>query len=185
MHNLCIIGLDQEGRRSFASDNSERPNKFQRYIQLRDILGRQCTRLVLFDTGAGSSFITRGTLLAMGNPKDYKIPGKINTYRSPIDASAHTTPTHCIYFSMWCTDIGFSDRQVKLKIIEVPEVLPIMVGRHLMDNHPQLLSRLQQCDSNVSEVESYPDVLAPVLKARRSKSKHASAPQELQPLTHA
>ncbi|KAH7348761.1 hypothetical protein BKA65DRAFT_267079 [Rhexocercosporidium sp. MPI-PUGE-AT-0058] len=169
MHNLAMIGADQESRKSFSSDVI---NIYQKYIQLVDSDGRYFQVLVQFDTGASSSFISRGTLARIGTHTEYDIPDKYAyTYKSPIDPDASKKPIRYIEVQMANEELAFFDRKVRLKIIEVPSEFQIIIGRNKMHKHRKtgLLARLEQSESDIKDDEASPRIIFPLFKAHRTK----------------
>lgn len=147
--------------------------KFQKYVELIDLQGNQYTVLALFDTGASSNFVSRGILSQIGSHKEYDIPQEYRAiFRSPIAADTHRAPTRCIFVKLWNKKLGFYDHNVKLEIIEVPEMFEIIIGRNLMARHskkPSLLTRLEQSESGAIEKDASPPINAPLFKRRRFK----------------
>lgn len=173
MQSLGMIGSDSASIRTF---NSHVANIFQKYMELEDERGTGFRAPAQFDTGASSNFITRGMLNRIGRHKERDIPYDcIKTFISPINADQNTRPTRFIYVKMWKEQINFFDRKVKLKIIEVLEEWPIIIGRNLMlspknNETPCLLTRLAQSENEFPDDESFPELIAPLFKDRKSKS---------------
>ncbi|KAG4434431.1 hypothetical protein IFR05_010097 [Cadophora sp. M221] len=175
MHNLQMIGTDQESRKSFSSDVA---NKYQKYVRLVDSDGIYFNVLVQFDTGASSSFISRGTLARLGTHKENDIPEKsAHTYSSPVDPNASTKPIRYIEVQMANEELAFFDQTVRLKIMEVPSVFQIIIGRNKMHQHCQhgLMARLERSESDIMDDEDSPRIIFPVFKAPRTKSEQAIA----------
>ncbi|KAH6712025.1 hypothetical protein BKA61DRAFT_77881 [Leptodontidium sp. MPI-SDFR-AT-0119] len=173
MHNLQMIGTDQESRKSFSSDVI---NIYQKYVRLVDSDGIYFKVLVQFDTGASSSFISRGTLARIGTHKEYDIPEKYAyTYKSPIDSDASKKPIRYIVVQMANEELAFFDPKVRIKIIEVPSVFQIIIGRNKMHKHRQegLLARLEQSESDIMDGDDSPRIIFPLFKAPRTKSEKA------------
>jgi hypothetical protein len=167
---------DQHSMRSYSSGV---PNKYQRWLFVEDSDGR-CFRVwVQFDTGAGSNFVSRGTLELLGRIKTHSIPSKYQEeYCSPIDDNKKIQPTHCVFVKMWHKELNFFVPQAKLKIIERPDVLQIIIGRHLIERVTKLtgtslLARLEELNDDAPIAEAEMNLVGALIKDSRSEGMHS------------
>jgi hypothetical protein len=179
--NLFMMESMDSDQHSMRSYSSAVPNKYQRWLSVEDSDGRCFGVWVQFDTGAGSNFISRGTLELLGRIKTHSIPSKNQEeYCSPIDDNKKIQPTHCVFVKMWNEELNFfvPRRDAKLKVIERPDVLQIIIGRHLIDlvtkrTGTSLLGRLEEVNDDAPIAEADINLVGALIKDRRSEGIHS------------
>jgi hypothetical protein len=172
--------FDQQSMQSMQSYSSEVANKYQTYVFVEDSEGRRFKVQVQFDTGAGSNFISRGTLELIGRINILAIPStRLAEYCSPIGVNT-IQPTYCCFVKMWNEELNFfvPRRDAKLKIIERPEVFQIIIGRNLIElvnnrTGGSLLARLEQLNSNAPVAETSSNEVCALIKTNRSEGTHS------------
>jgi hypothetical protein len=177
--NLFMMESMDSDQHSMRSYSSAVPNKYQRWLSVEDSDGRCFGVWVQFDTGAGSNFISRGTLKLLGRIKSHSIPSKNQEeYCSPIDDNKKIQPTHCVFVKMWHEELNFFVAQAKLKIIERPDVLQIIIGRHLIERVTKLtgtslLARLEELNDDAPIAETEMNFVGALIKDSRSGGMHS------------
>jgi len=169
--------FDQQSMQSYSSEVA---NKYQTYVFVEDSEGRRFKVQVQFDTGAGSNFISRGTLELIGRINILAIPStRLAEYCSPIGGNT-IQPTYCCFVKMWNEELNFfvPRRDAKLKIIERPEVFQIIIGRNLIElvnnrTGGSLLARLEQLNSNAPVAETSSNEVCALIKTNRSEGTHS------------
>jgi hypothetical protein len=179
--SLFMMESMDSDQHSIRSDRSTVPNKYQRQLVVEDLDGR-CFRVwVQFDTGAGSNFVSRGTLELLGRIKTHSIPNKYQEeYSSPIDENKKIKPTQSVFVKMWSKELNFFVAQAKLKIIDIerPGVFQIIIGRHLISRvndrtGTSLLARLEDLDDDTSIAEPDMNLVGALIKDSRSDGMHS------------
>ncbi|KAL5322424.1 hypothetical protein ACEPPN_010397 [Leptodophora sp. 'Broadleaf-Isolate-01'] len=175
MHNLAMIGKDDETRKSTCSDVI---NKYQKLVWLTDSKGERFRVSVQFDTGAASNFITRGTLSKNGSHKEYSIPpSATHAYYGPLAPNTFQTPMFFVYVKMDKAEVGFHDRRVKLKIIEDSSECQIIIGRNTMAGQrgeDSLIARLERSNDDFIDGDISRKMVSHLFKASRTKDQKAA-----------
>lgn len=141
--------------------NTDLTNTLRTVLEVEDTNGRHFKVPAQFDKGPSSNFISRGTLDGLGSHKELPIPAPlIKTFQSPINPTGAVTPTHFVYVMMWNEELGFYDRAVKLKIIEVFDEYQVIIGRNTIAKHSTIVTKapvfdqVEVIESDVVEQES-------------------------------
>ncbi|KUJ17055.1 uncharacterized protein LY89DRAFT_782265 [Mollisia scopiformis] len=125
---LGMVDADQMSIHSVQSEDSDSGDKYTVHVHMRDLNGNTWELVVLVDTGADRSFISRETLSKLGPFTERPIPeSSRTTFSGPIGGN-ETQPRSYINANLAFQRIESGNIQVRLKIVEGTDKFQIIAG---------------------------------------------------------